>query len=116
MKLSWRLWRIGKKVGIIFFDNFMAITKKQIEHLAFLARLKFSEKEKERFQKDLSQILDYLAKLDRLETKGIEPFFQKEVKNIFRADKIKKEKNIEKIILKEVPEKEGSFVKTRKIF
>ena len=51
----------------------MKISKEEIEHIAVLARLSLSEEEKELFGSQLSSILDYMGKLNELDTKGIEP-------------------------------------------
>jgi len=51
----------------------MKISKEEIEHIAALARLSLSEEEKELFGSQLSSILDYMEKLNELDTKGIEP-------------------------------------------
>lgn len=51
----------------------MKITKEEIKHIAMLARLSLSENEKELFRSQLSNILDYIEKLNELDTKEIEP-------------------------------------------
>jgi aspartyl-tRNA(Asn)/glutamyl-tRNA(Gln) amidotransferase subunit C len=51
----------------------MKIVKKEIEHLSVLARISVSEEEKELFGSQLSSILDYMEKLNELDTKNIEP-------------------------------------------
>lgn len=51
----------------------MRISKQEIEHIASLARLSLSEKEKELFGSQLSSILNYMEKLNELDTKDIEP-------------------------------------------
>jgi aspartyl-tRNA(Asn)/glutamyl-tRNA(Gln) amidotransferase subunit C len=51
----------------------MKIFKEEIEHIAMLARLSLPEEEKELFGSQLSSILDYMEKLNELDTKGIEP-------------------------------------------
>lgn len=51
----------------------MKITKEEIEHIAVLARLSLPEEEKELFGSQLSSILDYMEKLNELDTKEIEP-------------------------------------------
>jgi len=51
----------------------MKISKEEIEHIAVLARLSLSEEEKDLFGSQLSSILDYMEKLNELDTKGIEP-------------------------------------------
>ncbi len=51
----------------------MRISIEEIEHIASLARLSLSEKEKELFGSQLSSILDYMEKLNELDTRNIEP-------------------------------------------
>ncbi len=51
----------------------MKITKEEIEHVALLARLSLSEEEKELFGSQLSSILEYMEKLNELDTQGTEP-------------------------------------------
>jgi aspartyl-tRNA(Asn)/glutamyl-tRNA(Gln) amidotransferase subunit C len=51
----------------------LKISKEEIEHIAVLARLSLSEEEKDLFGSQLSSILDYMEKLNELDTKGIEP-------------------------------------------
>jgi len=93
------------------------ITKKQVEHIANLARLKFSEKEKEKFSKELSQILDFVEKLNEVDTSKIEPFFSEGIKNVVRKDMPKNKKlEIRNKLLKEVPDKEDNLIKTKPIF
>ncbi len=53
----------------------MAITREDILHIADLARLELEESEIESMQKDLSSILDYVARLDDLELDEVEPTF-----------------------------------------
>jgi aspartyl-tRNA(Asn)/glutamyl-tRNA(Gln) amidotransferase subunit C len=51
----------------------MIITREEIEHIALLSRLSLSEGEKDLFGPQLSGILDYMEKLNELDTKDIEP-------------------------------------------
>ena len=46
------------------------ITKEQVQHIASLARLKLTEQEIEKFQKDLSSILEYFEVLNSLQSDG----------------------------------------------
>jgi aspartyl-tRNA(Asn)/glutamyl-tRNA(Gln) amidotransferase subunit C len=50
----------------------MKIIKDEIEHIALLARLSLSDEEKEMFGSQLSSILDYMEKLNELDTKNVE--------------------------------------------
>jgi aspartyl-tRNA(Asn)/glutamyl-tRNA(Gln) amidotransferase subunit C len=51
----------------------MKISREEIEHIAVLARLSLSEEEKDLFGSQLSSILDYMEKLNELDTRDIEP-------------------------------------------
>ena len=51
----------------------MKITKQEVEHIAKLARLELTGEEKDRYQAQLSQILDYAARLQEIDTEGIPP-------------------------------------------
>ncbi|MEW6162250.1 MAG: Asp-tRNA(Asn)/Glu-tRNA(Gln) amidotransferase subunit GatC [Nitrospirota bacterium] len=65
----------------------MRISKEEIEHIASLARLYLSEEEKELFGSQLSSILDYMEKLNELDTKDIEPISHVlPLSNIMRDD------------------------------
>ncbi len=51
----------------------MSLTRKEVEHIAELARLELSEEEKERYRVQLSAILEYAARLQTLDTSNIPP-------------------------------------------
>jgi len=51
----------------------MPITRDEVRHIARLANLEFSEEEQDRFTRQLSAILDYVAHLDQLDTTDVEP-------------------------------------------
>ena len=61
------------------------ISKEEVKHIAKLARLGLSEKETEKFQKELSSILDYIEKLKEVDVSGVpEMTHAVETKNVFR--------------------------------
>ena len=51
----------------------MKLTINEVEHIAALARLELTEDEKQRYAEQLSDILDYAARLDELATDQIPP-------------------------------------------
>lgn len=51
----------------------MPLTLEEVEHIALLARLTLSQEEKQRYQEQLSEILDYASRLQAVDTKGIPP-------------------------------------------
>ncbi len=51
----------------------MIIDKKDVEHIAGLARIKFSDQEKEKMAQEMGAILGYIDKLKEVDTEGVDP-------------------------------------------
>jgi aspartyl-tRNA(Asn)/glutamyl-tRNA(Gln) amidotransferase subunit C len=68
----------------------MIVDKETVEKVANLARLELAEDEKEAMIKDMNKILDFMAKLNELDTTGIDPlvYMTNEV-NVLRDDVVK---------------------------
>ena len=65
----------------------MALTQGEVEHIARLARLDLSGEEIERYRQQLSDILDYAARLQSLDTGDISPTFSVlPGRSVFRED------------------------------
>ena len=93
----------------------MAITVKDVEHVAKLARLEFSEAEKEVFSHQLNDILSYMEKLNELDTTNVEPLSHViDVGNVFREDDVKPSAPIEDV-LKNAPARTEQFFKVPKV-
>ncbi|MGA9292546.1 MAG: Asp-tRNA(Asn)/Glu-tRNA(Gln) amidotransferase subunit GatC [Ignavibacteriaceae bacterium] len=93
----------------------MAVTIKDVEHIAELARLKFKEKELENFTHQLNDILSYVEKLNELDTENVEPLSHPvENTNVFREDEVKPSVSREDA-LKNAPDKNESFFKVPKV-
>jgi len=91
------------------------LTKKEVEHVAKLARLHLTEKEKAKFQKQLSSILDYISQLNQVDTKKVEPIAQiTGLFNIFRKDEVEPGMPREKM-LKNAPDKKDGFLKVKAV-
>lgn len=70
----------------------MTIDKETVEKVAHLARLELSETEKQEMIKDMSKILDFMAKLNELDTTGIEPLvYMTNDVNVLRDDVVKQQ-------------------------
>jgi len=66
------------------------INKKEIEKLAFLARLRLDDEERNNVPKELESILQYIQKLGDIDTEDVDPLFHfPELKNIVRKDEIR---------------------------
>lgn len=51
----------------------MALSKEEVDHIAHLGRLHLSEAEKERYRLQLSDILEHVSALQRLDTSDVPP-------------------------------------------
>ena len=88
----------------------MKIDKKLIEHVASVARLNLSEKEKQKFVKDFKDILESFSTIDKCDTKGVKPSFQPvELKNQMREDKVEKSLSQEEALKNTSLKKDGYF-------
>ena len=86
------------------------INKKLIEHVAEVARLKLTDKEIEKFSKELKEIIEAFSKLDEVSTKGIETSLQAvELKNMLRQDKEEKSFTQEQALSQTHHKKDGYF-------
>lgn len=86
------------------------ITDETIEYVGILAKLELSEEEKEQAKKDMTNMLDYIDRLNELDTEGVEPLSHVfPVNNVFREDIITNEDDRENILLNAPEQKNGSF-------
>ena len=68
------------------------ITDETIEYVGILAKLDLTEEEKEAAKKDMGSMLDYIDKLNELDTEGVEPMSHVfPVYNVFREDTVTNE-------------------------
>jgi len=89
----------------------MKITKKEVVHVANLARLDLDEESIGKFAEQIDNILEYVDILNCVETKGVAPTSHAIfLTNAFREDKVKEHLDRNKA-LANAPEKEdGNFV------
>lgn len=67
----------------------MPVSREEVRHVAQLARLDFSEEDEARMADELSQILEYVDKLNELDTSGVTPMSHVlDVTNVFRPDEV----------------------------
>ncbi len=77
----------------------MAVTVADVERVAELARLSFTEEEKQRLVRELNKILNYMEQLNRLDTRQIEPLSHGiELANAFREDTLRPCLNQEEVL------------------
>ena len=86
------------------------ISDETIEYVGILAKLELSGEEKEQAKKDMGSMLDYIDKLNELDTSGVEPMSHVfPVNNVFREDVVTNGDEHEKILANAPDEKDQSF-------
>ncbi len=93
----------------------MKITKQEVEHVAKLARLELSDKQKDTFTEQLSNILTYVEQLNGVDTKGIEPTSHVlDISNVMRED-VPQESLPQEKALANAPDKAAGHYRVPKI-
>lgn len=89
----------------------MQITKETIEHVAKLSRLSLTEQEIIKYTSEISDILNFVDKLNELDTTGVEPTaYAIPMQNAFRKDEIRPSFDREKILQNAPAQLEGCFL------
>ena len=92
------------------------ISDETIEYVGILAKLELNEEEKEQAKKDMESMLDYIDKLNELDTEGVEPLSHVfPVHNVFREDVVVNGDDRENM-LKNAPEQKDGCYKVPKTF
>lgn len=93
----------------------MSVSVKDVEYVAELARLSFSEDEKKELINDLNTILGYVDKLNELDTENVDilvnPYY---MENKFREDVVEDSLNLNDV-LSNAPDKLEEYIMVPKI-
>ena len=91
------------------------ITIKDVEHVAKLARLQLTEEEKEKFTKQLGDVLKHVDAMNEVDTSDVEPMAHAiDFVNVMREDKVYYEQTKEEL-MKNAPDEENGFFRVPKI-
>ena len=94
----------------------MKITRKEVEHVAHLARLHLDGEELKLMTEQLDMILSYVAKLEELDTEGVEPTTHAfSITNAFREDIVEPSLDQDKALANGPDHSDDSFVVPRVI-
>ncbi len=86
------------------------ISDETIEYVGILAKLSLSEEEREQAKQDMGRMLDYIDKLNELDTTGVEPMSHVfAVQNVFREDEVTNGDESEDMLRNAPAEKDGMF-------
>lgn len=87
-----------------------SINYETIEYVGILAKLELSESEKEAAMEDMSRMLDYIDKLNELDTVGVEPMSHVfPVSNVFREDVVTNGDERDQTLANAPDSKDGAF-------
>ena len=86
------------------------ISDETIEYVGILAKLELSGEEKEQAKRDMGRMLDYIDKLNELDTSGVEPMSHVfPVNNVFREDVVTNGDEFEKVLANAPERRDRSF-------
>jgi len=89
----------------------MTIDEETVDKIAHLARLELTGDEKQEMIKDMSKILGFMAKLNEIDTTGIEPLvYMTDEVNVFREDVVKQVITHEEALLNAPKHDENYFL------
>lgn len=107
-----------------FFEIFLArgkvkISRADVERVAELAYLDLSESELESYRKQIDEILEYIGKLDELDTSQVEPMAQvvaekQEADATLRDDRVER-CDVAQEILRQAPDPEAPYFRVPKV-
>jgi aspartyl-tRNA(Asn)/glutamyl-tRNA(Gln) amidotransferase subunit C len=93
----------------------MAISREDVEHVAYLVRLGLTEEEKTHFQEQLSHILDVMQVINQVDTDHIPPTAQViPLGNVMREDEVRPS-NAADDVLKNAPRREDGFFRVNAV-
>lgn len=93
----------------------MKISQEEIKNIALLSRLEVKEEHMAHVEKELSDILTYVAELNALELDGVEPMAHAvPLQNVFRVDETKPSLNHD-LALSNAPEAEDGYFKVPRV-
>ncbi|MDO4514322.1 MAG: Asp-tRNA(Asn)/Glu-tRNA(Gln) amidotransferase subunit GatC [Lachnospiraceae bacterium] len=87
------------------------ITEETIDYVGILAKLELSDEEKTQAKTDMERMLNYIDKLNELDTTGVEPMSHVfPVENVFREDVVTNGDESEKTLANAPGVKDNMFV------
>ena len=86
------------------------ISDETMEYVGILAKLELSEEEREQAKADMGRMLDYIDKLNELDTEGVEPMSHVfPLHNVFREDVVINGDRRDEVLKNAPGQKDGMF-------
>jgi aspartyl-tRNA(Asn)/glutamyl-tRNA(Gln) amidotransferase subunit C len=93
----------------------MSVSREEVRHIADLARLDFSEEGEEKMADELGDILDYVDKLNELDTSGVPPMSHVlDVTDVSRPDDVESRIDRDQA-LESAPDTDGTYFRVPKV-
>ena len=93
----------------------MSLTVDDVRYIAALARLRFSEDEERHLAEQMSEILDYMDKLNELDTTDVPPMSHVlDLYNVFREDAARQRITTEQA-LRNAPDADSDYFRVPKV-
>lgn len=93
------------------------LSQEEVRNIAHLARIELSDQEVEQFGREMSSILEYIQKLNELETENVEPIGHiTGMVNIVRNDRVsgKREKEYD-LLMRNIPKKKKGCISVQQV-
>ena len=85
------------------------ISDETMEYVGILAKLELKDEEKESARQDMQKMLDYVDKLNELDTSKVEPTHIFEMGNVFREDEVTNGDDRDAMLANAPEVKEGQY-------
>lgn len=93
----------------------MAVDNNTVDKIAELAKLQFDATAKEEIKADLNKMLDFVDKLNELDTNNVEPLiYMLDEEQMLREDEVK-DQVTQQEALKNAPDKDSDYIKVPKV-
>jgi aspartyl-tRNA(Asn)/glutamyl-tRNA(Gln) amidotransferase subunit C len=93
----------------------MKIDREQLEKIAHLARLEFDDKDAEKMMSDMTAIVEWVEKLNEVDTTGVEPLTTMSYEiNALREDEVQDHLPHDKALLN-APKKDKDYFRVPKV-
>lgn len=93
----------------------MTIDNETVDKIAHLARLEIKDSEKAEMAADMNKVLDFMAKLNEVDTSGVEPLvYMTDITNSIRPD-VANQKITHEEALENAPEKDADYFRVAKV-
>ncbi len=93
----------------------MALTREDVQHVAWLARLQLTEEEIDLFREHLSAILEYAQVLAEIDVSGVPPTATVlPMRNVMREDEVRPSLPRD-VVLSNAPDKQDGYFRVRAV-